>query len=105
MSVPGRWRPSGRRRPPAELRDRRHECHVLDQLLDAARAGESRPLVMRGEPGVGKTALLDYLAEQATGSRVAQAAGVESEMELAYAGVHQLLTPILDRLQRLPRLA
>ena len=89
MSLPGRWRPSGRRRPPAELRDRRRECHVLDQLLEAARAGESRPLVVRGEPGVGKTALLDYLAEHASGSRVAHASGVESEMELAFAGVHQ----------------
>jgi DNA-binding CsgD family transcriptional regulator len=75
---------------------------VLDQLLVAARAGESRPLVVRGEAGVGKTALLDYLVEQASGSRVAHAAGVEAEMELAYAGVHQLLTPMLDRLERLP---
>jgi DNA-binding CsgD family transcriptional regulator len=85
-----------------ELRDRRHECHVLDQILDAARAGESRPLVVRGEPGVGKTALLDHLAEHAPGCRVAHASGVEAEMELAYAGVHQLLTPMLDRLERLP---
>jgi DNA-binding CsgD family transcriptional regulator len=75
---------------------------VLDQLLDAARAGESRPLVVRGDPGVGKTALLDYLAGRASGSRVAHASGVEAEMELAYAGVHQLLTPMLDRLERLP---
>jgi DNA-binding CsgD family transcriptional regulator len=58
--------------------------------------------VVRGEPGVGKTALLDYLAEQASGCRVAHAAGVESEMELVYAGLHQLLTPMLDRLERLP---
>jgi DNA-binding CsgD family transcriptional regulator len=75
---------------------------VLDRLLDAARAGESRALVVRGEPGVGKTALLDYLAEHASGCRVARAAGVESEMELAFAGLHQLLTPMLDRLPRLP---
>jgi DNA-binding CsgD family transcriptional regulator len=75
---------------------------VLGQLVNAARAGESRALVVRGEPGVGKTALLDYLAEHASGCRVARAVGVESEMELAYAGVHQLLTPMLDRLQRLP---
>ena len=102
MSVSSRWRPSGRRRPPVELRDRRRECRVLDQLLDAARAGESQPLVVRGEPGVGKTALLDYLVEQASGSRVAHASGVEAEMELAYAGLHQLLTPMLDRLERLP---
>jgi hypothetical protein len=75
---------------------------VLDQLLDAVRGGAGRALVVRGEPGVGKTALLDYLAEQASGWRVARTAGVESEMELAYAGVHQLLTPMLNRLQRLP---
>jgi DNA-binding CsgD family transcriptional regulator len=59
-------------------------------------------LVVRGEPGVGKTALLDYLAGRASGCRVARAAGVEAEMELAYAGVHKLLTPMLDRLERLP---
>ena len=75
---------------------------MLGQLVNAARAGESRALVVRGEPGVGKTALLDYLAEHTSGCRVARAVGVESEMELAYAGVHQLLTPMLDRLQRLP---
>jgi AAA ATPase domain len=75
---------------------------MLDRLLDVVRAGESRALVVRGEPGVGKTALLDYLAEHASGCRVARAAGVESEMELAYAGLHQLLAPMLGRLQRLP---
>ena len=75
---------------------------MLDRLLDAVRAGESRVLVVRGEAGVGKTALLDYLVEQASGCRVARAAGVESEMELAFAGLHQLLTPMLDRLERLP---
>ena len=102
MSVPGRWRPSGRRQDPAELRGRRRECDLLDRLLDSVRAGESRVLVVSGEPGVGKTALLDYLVEQASGCRVAHAAGVESEMELVYAGLHQLLTPMLDRLERLP---
>ena len=59
---------------------------MLDRLLEAVRVGESRALVVRGEPGVGKTALLDYLVEQASGCRVARAVGVESEMELAYAG-------------------
>ena len=58
--------------------------------------------MVRGEPGAGKTALLDYLGEQASGCRVAHAAGVESEMELVYAGLHQLVTPMLDRLERLP---
>jgi hypothetical protein len=75
---------------------------VLDRLIDAVRAGEGRTLMVRGEPGVGKTALLDYLVEHASGCRVARAAGVESEMELAYAGLHQLLAPMLDRLDRLP---
>jgi DNA-binding CsgD family transcriptional regulator len=101
VSVPGRWRPSGARGPAGELWGRRRECALLDELLDAVRAGESRALVVRGEPGVGKTALLDRLAGRAAGCRVARAGGVESEMELAYAGLHQLLTPMLDRLERL----
>jgi len=65
---------------------------VLDRLVYAVLAGESRVLVVRGEPGVGKSALLDYLAGHAAGCRVARAAGVESEMELAFAGLHQLLS-------------
>src|SRR5207247_11479443 len=93
VSVPDRWRPSRPRGPAGVLRGRRRECDVLDQLLDAVRAGEGRALVVRGEPGVGKTALLDYLAGQASGCRVARVAGVESEMELAYAGLHQLCAP------------
>jgi DNA-binding CsgD family transcriptional regulator len=84
------------------LPGRRRECDVLDRLLDAVRAGEGRALVVRGDPGVGKTALLDYLVEHASGCRVARAVGVQSEMELAFAGVHQLCAPMLDRLQRLP---
>ena len=84
------------------LTGRRSESEALDELVDAVRAGESRALVVRGEPGVGKTALLEYVAEQASGFRVLRAAGVQSEMELAYAGVHQLLGPMLDRLERLP---
>jgi len=75
---------------------------VLDRLIEAVRAGESRVLVVRGEPGVGKTALLEYLVEQASGCRVERAAGVQSEMELAFAASHQLLAPMLDRLDRLP---
>jgi DNA-binding CsgD family transcriptional regulator len=94
--------PSGLRGSAGELRGRGRECELLDRLIEAARAGESRALVVRGEPGVGKTALLDYLAEHASDCRVARAAGVESEMELAYAGLHQLCAPMLDRLDRLP---
>jgi hypothetical protein len=71
--VPGRRRPAHQRGRAGQLRGRRRECD-----------------------------LLDYLAEQASGCRVAHAAGVESEMELVYAGLHQLLTPMLDRLERLP---
>ena len=81
-------------------RDREQE--VLDRHLAQARAGRSSVLVLRGEAGVGKTALLEYVAEQASGCRVARAAGVESEMELAFAGLHQLCAPLLDRLERLP---
>src|SRR3954468_19993927 len=81
---------------------RRSESDTLDRLLEAVRAGESRALVIRGEPGVGKTALLEYVAEHATACRVARAAGVQAEMELAFAGLHQLCAPMLDRLDRLP---
>jgi DNA-binding CsgD family transcriptional regulator len=66
------------------------------------RAGESRALVVRGEPGVGKTVLLDYLAGRASGCRVARAAGVQSEMELAFAALHQLCAPMLDHAESLP---
>ena len=86
----------------AAVRGRQSECAVLDDLLASARAGRSRALVVRGEAGIGKTALLDFLAEAAAGCRVARAAGVESEMELAYAGLHQLCAPFADRIERLP---
>jgi hypothetical protein len=86
----------------AELTGRRRERGVLDRLIDAVRSGESRTLVVRGEPGVGKTALLDYIVEQASGCRVVRAAGIQSEMELAFAGLHQLLAPMLERLELLP---
>jgi predicted ATPase len=84
------------------LLGRRGECGVLDRMLEAVRAGESRALVVRGEPGVGKTALLEYLVEQSSLCRVARAAGVQSEMELAFAGLHQLCAPMLDEVERLP---
>jgi DNA-binding CsgD family transcriptional regulator len=84
------------------LADRRSERAVLDRLVDGVRAGESRALVVRGEPGIGKTVLLDYLAGQAAGCRVERAAGVQSEMELAFAGLHQLCAPMLDHARSLP---
>src|ERR1700677_2053540 len=86
----------------AELTGRRSERDSLDRLLDAVRAGESRALVVCGEPGVRKTALLDYVAVQAQGYRVARATGVQSQMELAFAGLHQLCAPMLDHLDCLP---
>jgi DNA-binding CsgD family transcriptional regulator len=84
------------------LKGRVRECAVLDGLIDAARRSESRALVLRGEPGVGKTALIEHLVTHASGCRVARAVGVQSEMELAFAGLHQLLAPMLNRLDRLP---
>jgi DNA-binding CsgD family transcriptional regulator len=84
------------------LRGRFRECEVLDRLLEAVRGGESGALVVRGEPGVGKSALLDYVAGRASGCRVARTAGVQSEMELAFSGLDQLCTPMLDRVDRLP---
>jgi DNA-binding CsgD family transcriptional regulator len=86
----------------AELVGRRAECAVLDQLIGAVHAGSSVALVVHGEPGVGKTALLDYVAVQSLGFRVLRASGVQSEMELPYAGLHQLCAPLLDRLTLLP---
>src|SRR3954454_14137517 len=84
------------------LRGRQDECAVLDRLLDDGRSGRSGVLVVRGDAGVGKTALLDYAIESASGFRIARAVGVESEMELAFAALQQLCAPVLDRLDRLP---
>ena len=81
---------------------RRVECEALERLLAAVRGGESRVLVVSGDPGVGKTALLESAIESAPGFRVMRAVGVESEMELAFAALHQLCAPMLDRLDRLP---
>ena len=88
--------------PRLGLLGRRSECETLDRLVAHVRAGQSAVLVIRGEPGVGKSALLACLVERASGCRIARAAGVESEMELPFAGLHQLCGPMLDRLDRLP---
>src|SRR6516164_3224090 len=95
------WAAMAAERPPGFL-GRSSECALLDRLLEDVRRGQSSVLVIRGEAGVGKTALLRYAAEQASGFRVAQLAGVESEMELAYAGLHQLCAPVLSQLDVLP---
>jgi hypothetical protein len=93
--MPGRHAGSG-------LLGRRQECEALDGLVAGLRAGQSQVLVVRGEAGIGKTALLDYLQAQASEYRVARAAGVESEMELAFAGLHQLCAPMLGGAESLP---
>jgi DNA-binding CsgD family transcriptional regulator len=84
------------------LRGRRNECEIVDALLDGVRAGRSSALVVRGEPGIGKTALLEYEIESASDLRVLRAFGVGSELELAFAALHQLCAPMLDQLERLP---
>jgi DNA-binding CsgD family transcriptional regulator len=84
------------------LRGRATEFERLDELLEAARAGQSGALVLRGEAGIGKTALLDYVVSSGDGARVLHAEGVEAEMELPFAVLHQLCAPLLGALDRLP---
>ena len=93
--VPGPGRRSG-------LRGRGSECALLDDLVAAVGRSESRSLVLKGEPGIGKTALLEYLIASASDLTVIRAVGVESDMELAFASLHQLCGPLLDRLEALP---
>src|SRR3954468_20302675 len=82
---------------------RTYETEILDALLAAARTGDSGVLAITGEPGVGKTALINYAVGSASEFRIARAVGVESEGELAFAALHQLCAPLLDRLDRLPQ--
>jgi DNA-binding CsgD family transcriptional regulator len=84
------------------LRGRGLECEALDQQLQSVRSGQSSVRVLRGEAGVGKTALLEHVAEQASGCRIVRASGVQSEMELAFAGLHQLCASMLDGVGGLP---
>jgi DNA-binding CsgD family transcriptional regulator len=88
--------------PRLPLLDRQRERAVLDGLLEDVRAGRGRALVLRGEAGVGKSALLRHTAQTAADLLVVRTAGVETEMELAFAGLHLLVAPLLDRLERLP---
>jgi len=84
------------------LRGRSSQRELLDRLLENVRDGQSAVLVIRGEAGIGKTALLQEWAQRASGFRVTRIAGVESEMELPFAGLHQLCAPLLGRLDTLP---
>ena len=91
--------------PPAAaptMVDRHHESGVLIGLLDDVRGGRGGVVVIRGEAGIGKTVLLDYTAWTASDLRLVRVAGVESEMELAFAALHQFCAPMLDQLARLP---
>jgi hypothetical protein len=81
---------------------RASESTVLEQFLAAVRSGESRALVLHGEPGIGKTALLEFLVKRAADCRVISVSGVQSEMELAFAALHQMCAPLLDQLTTIP---
>src|SRR5436190_14197293 len=85
-----------------QLLGRQRERGVLDRVLEGAHAGQGGVLAVYGEPGVGKTALLDYAIEAAPGFQVVRAVGVEGEMELAFAALQQLCSPSVDLLERLP---
>lgn len=85
-----------------QLVGRDREQRVLDELLDEVRGGKSRALVVHGQPGVGKTALLEYLSNQALGCQVVSIVGIEAEMELPFGALHQLCAPMLGHLGRLP---
>jgi DNA-binding CsgD family transcriptional regulator/tetratricopeptide (TPR) repeat protein len=87
---------------PRELLGRRRECAALDGLVQRVKGGVSACVVVHGEPGIGKTALLDHVRDSATGCRVVRVAGVETEMELPFGGLHQLCSQFLDRFNRLP---
>src|SRR3954471_11051089 len=84
------------------LRGRARECALLDELVSALRVGKSRSLLLRGEAGIGKTALLEHMMAAASDLNIVRAEGVESEMELPFAGLHQLCGPLLDHIERLP---
>lgn len=93
---------SGTSQSPTDLVGRTRECAVIDHMLEAARRRESGSLVVRGEAGMGKTALLGYAADRAGGMRVLRVTGVEAESDLAFAGLHGLVWPIVDELRNLP---
>src|SRR5919204_3922481 len=81
---------------------RNAETAAIDRLLEEARVGRSGVLVIRGEAGIGKSALLEHAVDSAAGFTVLRGLGIESESELAYGALHQILRPVLDRIDRLP---
>src|SRR5688572_4404519 len=90
------------RQDPVRLHGRHNECAALDMYVEVARAGDSQTVVLRGEAGIGKTALLEYVAGKSEECWVLRAVGIESEMELPFAAVHQLCQPLLEGLEHLP---
>ena len=84
------------------LLGREREVESLSRLINGARQGTGGVLVLRGGPGIGKTALIDHVVARAYGVRIMRSVGVESEMELPFAALQQLCSPVLDRLDRLP---
>jgi DNA-binding CsgD family transcriptional regulator/tetratricopeptide (TPR) repeat protein len=88
--------------PGGGLLGRRQECAALDDLVTGVRGGRSASLVLRGEAGIGKTALLSYVRDEARGCQVARVVGIEAEAELAFGGLHQLCAPFRDHIDRLP---
>jgi AAA ATPase domain len=95
--------PSPVRLPGGQLLGREREREALDRLLEAATGGHGGVLVVRGEPGVGKTALLEYAVEAGRGFPIARTFGVEAEMELPFAAVQQLCSPFFELMERLPQ--
>src|SRR5689334_15300693 len=88
---------------PNALLGRQHECEVLDRVVEDAKGARSRVLVLRSEAGIGKSSLLEYLGEKATACRVEHSVGIESEMDLAFSGLHQTCASMLDKVDRLPQ--
>ena len=84
------------------LAGRAEECDVLDELVADIRVGKSRSLVIRGDAGIGKTALVNYATDAAVGFEIARAVGIESEMQLPFAGLHQVCRRMFERIDRLP---
>ena len=97
-----RQEPAGARAVPDVLVGRSGDCGALDELVEAIRQGLSRSLVILGEPGIGKTRLLEYAAQAAGGVRTVRIAGLESELRLGFAALHRMLVPFLDRVGLLP---
>ena len=88
--------------PPLALVGRERECSAIDGALERALGGEAGALVVRGQPGIGKSTLLEYATAAASEMTVLRATGVEAEADIAFAGLYGLVRPVLDKLDELP---